>query len=194
MIQMDLLTFVSEVISSVVWPVAIIVLAWMLRPAFMRLPELIKTLRYKDWELTFGEGISQLREKLPPHFSQVDAKEARISELVISDQFKKDVKTSPTYAILNYWSKAEGEIRKLARDKEIDTEGKSLREIFQDLVSGGTLADPDYRSFAALQNLRNLAAHDHRHSVTEGEAYDFALYGQIFLDILAQKRASGARS
>src|SRR5690606_42060334 len=58
---MDALTFLSEIIRSVAWPVTVVVLVVVLRKPLVELIPLLRRLKYKELELEFSQQVSELK-------------------------------------------------------------------------------------------------------------------------------------
>lgn len=61
---MDVLTFISELIKSLAWPVAIIILVILLRKPIVELIPLLRRLKYKDLELEFSQEVTELKAEV----------------------------------------------------------------------------------------------------------------------------------
>ena len=60
---MDTLTFISNVISAMAWPVAVVLLAIIFRGHIGGLANLLRSLKYKEFEMQFGEAIAVVRQQ-----------------------------------------------------------------------------------------------------------------------------------
>jgi len=57
---MDWLTFVTKIIESLAWPVSIVVIVLILKKPISALLPLLRNLKYKDLELSFGEELKKV--------------------------------------------------------------------------------------------------------------------------------------
>jgi len=61
---MDALTFISELIKAVAWPVTAIALVVLLRKPIVELIPLLRRLKYKELELEFAQEVSELKAEV----------------------------------------------------------------------------------------------------------------------------------
>ncbi len=61
---MDVFTFIAKLADALAWPLVFLVLLIFLRPHFDRIIGLIKTVKYKGFEMTFGEATPAATERL----------------------------------------------------------------------------------------------------------------------------------
>ena len=61
---MDVLTFISEIIKALAWPLAVVTLVFLLRRPVIEVFPLLRRLKYKDIELEFAQEVSQLEAEV----------------------------------------------------------------------------------------------------------------------------------
>jgi hypothetical protein len=99
-INMDMLTFISNIINSLSWPIATIVLVWLLKAPLSKLLLLIVKIKFKDLEIWFKEEMQSIK-------SEVSSQELpKISEEEDS-HIKEIAQKTPVLAILNAWKDLE---------------------------------------------------------------------------------------
>ena len=59
LVTMDTLTFVSEALKSLAWPVVVVFLVLMLKKPITELIPLLRKLKYKELEMEFSEAVIQ---------------------------------------------------------------------------------------------------------------------------------------
>lgn len=159
---MDILTFVSEVIKSLIWPVTILVITLLLKKPIVELIPKLSSMRYKDLELAFGKKVEELEQKadranLPEKISDDDS-----SQFDLYEQYKSLANLSPRAAILETWMLVEQEINSAAIRCQV-----KLREYYptphklaKELMKLQFISKEIYDIITEMQNLRNAAAHE----------------------------------
>lgn len=61
---MDALQFIAELVKALAWPAVICILIVFLRPHFGQILGLIRTVKFKEFEMTFGETDSHASRAL----------------------------------------------------------------------------------------------------------------------------------
>ncbi len=65
---MEVLRFIAKLADALAWPLVFLVLLVFLRPHFDRIIGLVKTVKYKGFEVTFGEMTPVARESLEQYW------------------------------------------------------------------------------------------------------------------------------
>ena len=65
---MDAATFIAELVDALAWPIAAVVVLVLLRPQIDLMIGLVKTVKYKGFEVTFGEMTPVARESLEQYW------------------------------------------------------------------------------------------------------------------------------
>jgi hypothetical protein len=167
---MDILTFISNVISSIAWPATILFLVYLFRSQLGGLLHLVSSLKYKDIELQFGNQLKRIgdtnlpqknqRHRQPLEFQRV----SRLAEL------------SPRAAVLESWVNVElaalGTARSLMQD---DVQNKTLSyQAIRALERSGRLDPTAVSMLRDLRALRNQAAHAPDFAISTDSAIEFA--------------------
>lgn len=150
---MDWLQFLSSVISSLAWPSAVVGLAWMMRHPLSKLIPLIRTLKYKEWQIDIGEQLEAVRDQVD---AESDAPPADTEEPPSS--FKAMAKANPRAAVLSAWFPVEAELYEISAKKGIDRSFPpmgQLRELYKDRV----IDELTYKTLNKLRRIRNSASH-----------------------------------
>jgi hypothetical protein len=108
--KMDVYSFISAIIDSLVWPVVILVVFFVLKKPLSQLLLGLNKLRYNNLELDFGMELAKLEKTLE---KQINTKEINIKS-EIKDEKEIEIKAvaeiNPSRAISMAWSMVEQEI------------------------------------------------------------------------------------
>jgi len=98
---MDFLTFLSNAISALSWPITILVLVFMLKEPISEIISLLRKLKYKELEMEFSEQVSKLKIVASESDMSVNA----ITEVVQNEELRtlRLVTLSPRAAIMEAW-------------------------------------------------------------------------------------------
>ena len=112
-----ILGFISQIISSVVWPVTVLTCVILLRRHLLALIPLVRTVKYSDVEIRFGQEVAELvkatdSSSIPAHPSQ--AKRDQWEDLI------KLAGVRPRTAIRMAFRRVEETITEAARARNIE--------------------------------------------------------------------------
>lgn len=155
---MDKLTFVSNLIDSIVWPVAFLILVALLRKPITQLIPLLRKLRYKDVELEFGLEVNELKESVardykPTGDAHLAVSTARLHQLA---------EVSPRATIVEAWIEVEAAAIEAAKRRVPDASSEQLRvwtNILDLLTRAGAIDGKRFHELQELKILRNRAVH-----------------------------------
>lgn len=162
---MNWMQFTLSLLDILVWPLIVLILCALLRAPLVALLPQARKLRYKDFEMEFGEELK---------VASRDARQA-FPELV-SDrraQLIAAVENLPNSAILGAWAEVEDAAETLLRrdnpglSLSPDTPYKHMGEL---LVMGQKLDTAKGKLFTELRRLRNKVAHARDFQVGKAEA------------------------
>ena len=146
--------WVVPLADSLAWPLLVLVVVWILRPYLEKLIGLVRTIRYKDLELS----LNQTMEKAT---SRAEALEPT-SDSVLDVVEPKPADSDPRITILNSWASIEAAIRNLAaayQEAIGPTERMSTRRRIWVLSQANLIDDSLVASLDDLRAIRNLIAH-----------------------------------
>jgi hypothetical protein len=156
---MDRLTFISNIVSAMAWPIAAVFIIFILKAPIVDLLRNIKRFRYKDAELDFKSAITELKEEEPRSGKQIALAENQL----------KLVKLSPRGAILEAWLELEetlacaAEKEGVARTRAGGVSGKPVpldpSTFAKLLTESSRLSASSYDRFQKLREIRNKAVH-----------------------------------
>lgn len=156
---MDTLTFISNIVSALAWPLAVIVIVLMLRSPLIALLRNLKRLKFKDAELDFEKAVIELKG--------IEAREGK--QVALTESKLKLAELSPRGAILESWLELEEAIASAAESQGIGRTrpgGASGLPVPVDswahaqmLAVSGKLSTNSLERFQKLRQIRNKAVH-----------------------------------
>lgn len=174
---MNLYQFIASLVNSLAWPVAVVVVAIVLRrPLALLLPRL-QSLKYKDWHVEFSKQLDRVEEKL----------EAEVPKPPLARPTTKAVTPEalpPSAQIVVSWSVVERELRRIASDKLGTSQVgyvSGIRKVITLLERGGIIDANTAFLARELEELRNSAAHVNDNGLSELDADRFARFADNLL-------------
>jgi hypothetical protein len=157
---MNWMAFIASLTGSLAWPVAVLAIFFLLRKHIAALLPLLRELKYKDVQLTFGERVRELAAEvvdvLPEPAETPALGEGELSHL------ERLGRLSPRAAILEAWIPVEQAALKLAVARGITLTRDArvaARGVAEALARAGAISEEEAMLFNALRRLRNEAAH-----------------------------------
>ena len=172
---MDLLTFISQIISAVIWPVVVIYLALQFKDPLSELLLKLSRIKHKDTVVDFGKQMDDLKEEAKAEglSSKVDKAEA-VSEK--ENELMTVASIAPSTAILQTWGEVEGAVVKLIQSKGIcySNKGAAPYLALQNLLLDHKLLEnKKIKIYSDLRTLRNKVAHAADFEVNEDQATEY---------------------
>ena len=161
---MTWLELLANVVDSVAWPVALVILALLLRKPLAALLPNIKQLRYGQLEVHFGEEIAAVRET---------AGDEDYSQLVVTDTIVRLAKESPRAAIMDTWVDVEKSITEAGRRTGAVKNTLAIHSplrVMRALLENRKIDEGTYNLFNNLRSLRNDVAHVSDTEITSTQA------------------------
>lgn len=162
---MDWKTFFSNIISSAIWPIVVVIIVLLLREQINQLILSMKNLRYKELEVNFGDQASKINKYLEeaniPDSSEIINKSIREnnSELIEKiNKIKDENSVSPRSAIIEAWLIVEDRLRNLA-DTYMIRPNKTTLKITKELYDMNVISKELFEACDGLREYRNKAAH-----------------------------------
>ncbi|MND71246.1 hypothetical protein D3C76_570750 [compost metagenome] len=156
---MDVLTFISELIKALAWPVVVVTVLVLLRPELKALAPFLKKLKAGPVVAEFERDVNQLKEMVdepakpvPPLSPEVRASKEFLFELAA---------VHPRSAIQESWVRVEAAGRAALARSSADP-GKTYitaARLAQALSGIGALSETQVTLYHELRRLRNDAAH-----------------------------------
>jgi hypothetical protein len=194
---MDTLTFISQITSHVAWPLAVIVIAIILRQqisnAIQALADRLENVKFPGGEANFRNKIQEVKQA---------AQDADFIEPAMNYQKRKHsderverwlrlAETSPDAVVLEAWRDLEVSLRDTA--KRLDLPIRDVRTPLGLITSLSKKEILDPSAVAMLENLRGLRnelAHGKARRISLSDALDYASVAENILSRLEQKQDS----
>jgi hypothetical protein len=166
---MDWLTFISSLLRSLAWPIAVVVIALVFRRPLSGLLPLLQHLKYKDLELDFGRGVQEVQEDLEQTLTQ--------EEIVTPDQpvAERLADVSPRAAVMEAWREVEASATDTVRalsGGEVHMKWLTLKKLRQ-LEESKLLDTKTVALLSDFRGLRNQAAHAPDFALSKESAMEY---------------------
>ena len=160
---MDVLTFISNIVSSLAWSAVVVGVLFFLRKELPSIVSSLRRLKVRDVELEFGEEAKELAEETSrvvpaPKSQRLPKSDGSVSEV---DQLNAVAEISPRAAILEAWLQVEAAAARFIRqqgDHSISVNPGPMR-LIEGLRRSEILTPPQEAAFEHLRRLRNQAVH-----------------------------------
>jgi hypothetical protein len=196
---MDLFQFLASIVKSLAWPVAVLVLAILLRVPLARLLTTLTHLKYKDLELDFGRELKQLEKEakaidITPRQPRSVAP-SKSSPQQLLEEAARLAQDFPQPAVAVGWQAVEDEllsaVMRLAISPDYPPHNSALKNA-EMLREQNAIDERTFELLNRMRMLRNLAVHGARNRVpiTGEEAVEFlALARGVVEKLQALRRA-----
>ena len=155
---MDGLSFIGQLIDSIVWPVTVIIGIFLLRKPISRLIPLLSRFKYKDLNIEFREAVSELKRDAAQFLPTSSKTHAISPDAELENRLVNLSMTSPGQAMLEAWQEVESAaIDRLQASPITFKVGKrpSPKVIEDALQEGNILTGEQLAIFRRLGNIRN---------------------------------------
>jgi len=182
--QLELiLDFVSEIVSSLAWPIVVLIILFFYRDYFATVLSNIKSIKYGNAEATFEQELKYAVEKAKaietPDIETASKNDERINELY------NMASVSPTGAIIEAWKDIEKVIQEDAKSKNIDTRNnrnKSFINWLNYFVKYKHLPEAEVAILHELRSIRNRASHSNDFEISTDQARRYILLADRLID------------
>jgi hypothetical protein len=120
----DPLEFIAALVSSLAWPLAIVVVVLLLRHQIRNLIPLLRRVRYGEFEAEFSEEVEETAEVIEQRVEETPVKElpSEVEERLrrLTDRMRKRARVSPDRAVIDAWSLVASEIQEAAIRNDVD--------------------------------------------------------------------------
>lgn len=190
--DMDWLAFLSTDLKALAWPVAAVIGLLVLKRDIASLLRALAPRLQKakgPWgELTFGQGIDELEDKLPPFNAGAFIK---LDDAKRIDDVSELARLPPPYIVSQAWLRLEQTIRNLMDEQPAISSVSSQRRTLLDLRPiKGILSENEIAALNELRQLRNRAAHSLDPDITITDALR---YSDIADTLIEKINAHGLR-
>lgn len=160
---MDLLTFISEMVEALAWPVLIGSVLYTIKD---RLPDIvasIRSLKYKGVEMTFGSDVKAVAAVVEHVLPAWEA--AALGPIDLTAEVQHHIENmadySPRGAILEAWLRVEKSAADVIVNRKLGNMPRfpGPQRLARILYEGGVLDKEQAKAFDSLRHLRNEVVH-----------------------------------
>lgn len=173
---MDVLTFISEIIKALAWPLAVVTLVFLLRRPVIEVFPLLRRLKYKDIELEFAQELSQLEAEVRAIAEKKGEEAPSITST--SSNLLNLVSYSARAAIMEAWLEVESSSIAVASSfwgQPPNNVLKSMPKLGEYLLQCNVIDENQLIVFNKLRQLRNKAAHAQDLELSEDDARSYVI-------------------
>jgi hypothetical protein len=149
----SLLGFVSQIVSSLAWPVTLLICVFLLRRHLVSMIPLLRTVKYSDVEIRFGQEVAEFKKATDN--SEIPM-EVSVAQKNHWETFIRLAEARPRSAIRGAWRQVESSLLETAKEKKIEIAeaAESMPMVVGALLMNqGAMSVPEYE---LLQKLRLL--------------------------------------
>ena len=170
---MDLLTFISQMISALAWPAAVLVLVFAMRKPVSEALSILRKLRFRDLELEFDRQVTELKQTAAAGLMRGEEEEPQRQ---LREQLMRLASASPEAAVVEAWRHVENRLVDLARARAFDAAPATwvMPLVLGALMMGKNLInEPQYATLRSLKHLRDQVTHGRGIQITASEALEY---------------------
>jgi len=188
---MDWLTFFSNAIDSLSWPVAVLILVYVSISNGSQISRVIKSLKYKDFELTFREDFTKAKEISDGlKVSNKNISQNKLSKYDIEDIMNL-AELDCSMAVFKIWQELEAKMIQLIQHNGLIRFTNPVKFIGK-LLELGKITDADAELFNRLRKIRNdvvhLSPYGNNVNLTMAEVLEYKEFVDTFLGRLESIR------
>lgn len=170
---MDWLDFIASVVGSLAWPLAVVIIVWLLRREIQGLLERLEKVRHKDTEATFfARKVDQIAERVSeqselssgrqPTPEATEGRDDRAAAPVFTPrELAMELDGHPPSIVLESWDILERLLREKASLHGLKAE--SLAGTLSAMAKAGLITGTQRDLIVELSTLRNAVAHSDTH-------------------------------
>lgn len=166
------LDFISKVLSSLAWPMAMVFALVLLRKPLKELIPLLKKLKLQGVELEFAEQLKEIKQEAEKYI--LPTPEATLTKSDSQDKILDLLVVSRAAAITEAWREVETAAVEAARRQGVEVSLSSLSGIEGKLKEIGAFSEQQAKIYEGLRKLRNLAVHEGDKAISDRDALAFA--------------------
>lgn len=154
---MDWMQFVSALVSSLAWPVAVVAVVCLLKNPILGLIPKIRSFKYGELHVDLTEELKAVQESLPGKPQEPPSDEKASFPTPVALQLAA---VSPRGAILHSWLEVEATVDLLVNELGYDFPAKASPVVkMRALLDQGVIDQLIYTTFLQLSKVRNDAVH-----------------------------------
>lgn len=170
---MNAFSFTAEVIKALAWPVAVVLVALMIRKPVIELLPFLRRLKYKEIEFEFSKELAQLKSEVVASEAANSPKTSPAAEGATNNRLLNLASISTSAAILEAWAELESVSIAVASafwNEASNDVFKSYPKLGEYLLQCKVIDQKQLAIYNKLRELRNKAAHAIDLNLTESEA------------------------
>jgi hypothetical protein len=169
----SMLGFISQIISSLAWPITLLTCVLLLKRHLSALIPLLRTVKYSDVEIRFGQEVAAL--KRTTDIADLPSRESNPKQNQW-ESLSRLADVRPRTAIRSAWSQVESSIRGLAKKKNTEitdaAEGMPM-VIGAILLNEGAISSQQYELMQKLRMLYHEAERAEPDTITSDSAAEY---------------------
>ena len=169
---MDRLTFISNLVDALAWPLAAVAALMLLRRPIMDLLPSIKKLKISEFEAEFSKELSKVREKAGSNGEAIEDQTMRTR----LDELTDLVEIGPNAAVLSAFQEVENAAKYLLDSigQTIDYSiGSPYKVMGRILNEAGLFDNKNLKVFDELRILRNKVAHADGYEISRDQSLEY---------------------
>lgn len=174
---MDILTFVSKIIESLAWPATAILVIFLVREQLPEIARSLKSIKYKDFEMTFERDVKEAAAEVKAALSAWDAatRPGFLFGATPSQHTTAVSHYSQSAAMLEAWLMVESAAADFAAKLDPNSAPKypSPLKLKETLVKAGIFDRRQAEAFDALRKIRNQLVHVMNAQFSEDTVADY---------------------
>ncbi|MCH2206766.1 MAG: hypothetical protein MK132_12960 [Lentisphaerales bacterium] len=187
---MDILTFISNIVSAVIWPLITLILVKQFNDPLAELILRISKIKHKDTVLDFDKKMDELKVEAQAEglASSVQKKESLVEK---ERELNTVASIAPSAAIMETWTEVEGAVIKLVLSKGIcyEADGAAPYLALQNLLLHHRLLEnKKIKIYSDLRKLRNKVAHAADYEVNEDQAAEYISIAMNLVEIIETQK------
>jgi hypothetical protein len=181
---MDTTEFLIELLDKLAWPVSIIILVLILRKEFAGLLENLRSLKYKDLSLEFGQRLKDAKEEAEK------ANLPDISKGLTMDKveyYEELAQISPRAVVVEAWLQIESLLERAFSKQEVRYRPALIMQYAGELLRSAGLTSEEVSLFNDLRRMRNEVVHRENATLSPRVAIEYAHLAMRFVNVLSKK-------
>jgi hypothetical protein len=171
--DLRILTFVSQIISSVAWPITILACVILLKRHLVALIPLLRSVKYSDVELRFGQEVAELAKAADNSSLPKETPQDKTNPW---EDLIRLANIRPRSAIRAAWERVEDAILQSARARKIeiaDAAESMPMVVGAILLNQGAISNAQYDLLSRLRLLANEVERTPPDGITSESAAEF---------------------
>lgn len=185
---MDFMTFLSEVIKSLAWPVTVLLILHLFRESLSKLLLGLTKFRWKELEMEFKDKLNEAKAEAAELPVPQSSTESQLQTPAPTQEDIQLAEIAPRAAIIEAWLKVQSAASKAAAPFATGVASPPpFTRIGLILYQQGIIDSKALNVFNKLRELRNRAAHFEEFTITKEEALDYAKAAESLVQSISTK-------